>query len=90
MGLIGMVGAAGASGSGDLIVGLILGACIGFLLGPVFRSWTAHREWREASREADLADLVLARMELDEIPEAIPDPHRSDDEEIPRAWRTLP
>lgn len=57
--------AVGASGGGDLVVGLLVGCCIGFLAGPAFRSWQVHREWAEASREARLADRLLARMEID-------------------------
>jgi membrane-associated phospholipid phosphatase len=54
--------AAGGSGSGDLVVGLLVGCCVGFLVGPAFRSWQSYREWSEASREVRLADRLLERM----------------------------
>ena len=60
--------AASGNGSADFIVGLILGCCIGILLGPAFRSWQAYREWTEASREARLADRFLTRLEADADP----------------------
>lgn len=60
-----ILAAAEGGGYGDFIAGLLLGACIGFLVGPAARSWLIHREWAEASRQARLTDEVLARMELD-------------------------
>lgn len=47
----------------DLVVGLLLGAAIGFLAGPLVRSRIAFREWSEARREAELTDELLARLE---------------------------
>jgi hypothetical protein len=52
-----------AGGSGDLLVGLLIGCCLGILVGPAFRAWQIHREWMAASREAGLADQLLDRME---------------------------
>jgi hypothetical protein len=57
--------AANSTGGGDLIVGLLIGGCIGFLAGPLVRSWLTHREWEAASHEARIADQLLDRMELD-------------------------
>ena len=47
----------------DLLVGLAVGGGIGFLAGPMLRHRLASRAWRDASREADLADELLARLE---------------------------
>lgn len=57
--------AAADSGSGDLVVGLVLGLVIGLLVGPAFRSWLIFREWTDASREANLADRLVTRIESD-------------------------
>jgi hypothetical protein len=57
--------AAADTGSGNLFVGLLLGVCIGLLVGPAFRSWLVFREWTEASREAKLADRLLTKLESD-------------------------
>ena len=57
--------AAAADGSGDFLVGVLLGVCLGYLVGPAFRSWQAHREWAEASREAYLTDRILASLQTD-------------------------
>ena len=57
--------AAADTGSGNLIVGLVLGLCIGLLGGPAFRSWLSFREWTEASREAKLADRLVTKLETD-------------------------
>jgi hypothetical protein len=54
---------AARAGSGDLIVGLLIGAGIGFFAGPLLRHWLAWREWADASREADLTDELLRRLE---------------------------
>jgi hypothetical protein len=55
--------AAGGSGYGTFIAGLLIGAGIGFLLGPAVRSWLAYREWADASRQARLTEEILARMQ---------------------------
>ena len=47
----------------DLVVGLLLGAAIGLLAGPLLRSRIAFREWTEVRREAALTDELLARLE---------------------------
>ena len=81
--------AAGGSGSGHLVVGLLVGCCIGFLVAPAFRSWQAYREWSEASREVLLADRLLERMEIDADLDGQIAPANGHDE-VPRsAWRTL-
>ena len=58
--------AAGGNGSGDLVVGLLIGCVLGVLVGPTFRSWQMYRELADASREARLTDRLLDRMELDD------------------------
>jgi hypothetical protein len=55
--------AAAPDASGDFIVGLLIGAAVGFLLRPAIRSWVASREWAEASRWARLTDEVLVHMD---------------------------
>jgi hypothetical protein len=57
---------AARSGSGDLIVGLLVGTAIGLLGGPILRHWLAWREWTDASRESRLTDELLRRLEEDE------------------------
>ncbi|MDP9118715.1 MAG: hypothetical protein M3M93_00355 [Actinomycetota bacterium] len=81
--------AAGGNGSGDFVVGLLVGCCIGFLVGPAFRAWQAYREWSWASREALLADRLLERMEIDADLDGQTAPANGHDE-VPRpAWQTL-
>jgi hypothetical protein len=63
---------AARAGSGDLIVGLLIGAAIGFLAGPLLRHWLAWREWADASREADLTDELLRRLEETKEPQDEP------------------
>lgn len=75
-----------AAGSGDLLVGLLIGCCLGLLLGPAFRAWQIHREWTDASREAGLADQLLDRMALDL--EDRSDPTDAADEIGEPAWPT--
>ena len=55
---------AAVSGSADLLVGLVLGLCIGLLVAPAFRSWQSRREWIEAS-EAHLTERLLQKLEVD-------------------------
>jgi hypothetical protein len=94
MDLVSIVAAVG-NGSGDLVVGLLVGACIGSLVAPAFRSWQSHREWVEASREDRLADRLLMRLETDAELDAIvgpplEDPRPSDARVQPgrSTWRT--
>ena len=82
--------AAGGNGSGDLVVGLLVGCCIGILVGPAFRSWQTYREWVEASREVRLADRLLERMEIDADLNGHADPDRSDDISVGSTWQPLP
>jgi hypothetical protein len=89
MGLVSIV-AAGGNGTGDFVVGLLVGCCIGFLVGPAFRSWQAWREWSDASREVDLADRLLERMEIDADLDEQPAHANGHDEAHRSAWRTLP
>jgi hypothetical protein len=58
-----------AGGSGDLLVGLLIGCCLGILVGPAFRAWQTRREWVDASREARLVDHLLTGLEADADPE---------------------
>jgi hypothetical protein len=52
-----------AASDGQFVAGLLIGVFLGLLVGPVLRSWLAWREWVEASREADLAERLLAHLE---------------------------
>jgi hypothetical protein len=80
--------AAGGNGSGDFVVGLLVGCCIGILVGPAFRSWQIYREWTDASREARLADRLLDTLDVEADLEE-QDRFTSADEEAFRAtWRT--
>jgi len=85
-----MIVAAGGNGSGDFLVGLLVGCCVGVLVGPAFRSWQSYREWSEASREVDLADRLLERMEIDADLDDQTHPADVHDEALRAAWRTLP
>jgi hypothetical protein len=64
---------------------LILGFVFGLIAGPILRSWIVWREYRDASRQARLADEALRRMQLGEdVPgwerdEAYPDHHSPGD-----------
>jgi hypothetical protein len=82
--------AAGGNGISDFVVGLLVGCCIGVLVGPVFRSWQTYREWSEASREVRLADRLLERMEIDADLDDQSLPADVHDEQLRSAWRTLP
>jgi hypothetical protein len=89
MDLLSMVAAVGG-GSGDLVVGLLVGACIGVLVGPAFRSWQSRREWVEASHEVRLADRLLERMEIDAGLEEQTGQTGIHDEALPSPWPTRP
>lgn len=69
----------------DLLVGIMIGVAIGLLVGPLLRAWLTLVEWRAASREAELTDELLGRLDrdLDGWPEA-DQPARDDG----RTWRT--
>ena len=82
--------AAGGNGSGDFVVGLLLGLCIGVLVGPALRSWLSYREWADASREARLADRLLERMEIDADLDDRSVGEDDDDAPLGTAWRTRP
>jgi hypothetical protein len=79
--------AAAETGTGNFVVGLLLGVCIGLLVGPAFRSWLIFREWTDASREVKLADRLLTKLEADAEEDADPD-RASDEPETPS--RTKP
>lgn len=79
--------AASGNGSGDLVVGLLVGCCIGILVGPAFRSWQIYREWVEASREVRLADKLLERMEIDADLNGHGDPARSHEPVAGSTWQ---
>jgi hypothetical protein len=79
--------AAGGTGSGDLVVGLLIGCVIGVLIGPAFRSWQMYREWADASREARLANGLLERMELDDELDDWSERTGTDDS-VGSPWRT--
>jgi hypothetical protein len=75
-------------GGGDLLVGILIGSCLGILIGPGFRAWQTHREWVDASREAGLAGQLLERMELDAELEGLMSPTEDDETAGAPAWRT--
>jgi hypothetical protein len=82
--------AAATNGSGDFIVGVLLGGCLGYLVGPALRSRQAYREWTAASREVRLADRLLERMEAEadlDDQDVFTD---ADDEAFQATWRTHP
>ena len=81
--------AAGDNGSGDFVVGLLVGCCIGILVCPAFRSWQIYKEWVVASREARLADRLIERMEIDADLNGHADP-RSHDTAPGSTWQPLP
>jgi hypothetical protein len=60
-----------AGGGGDLLVGILIGCCLGILVGPAFRAWQIHGEWVDASREAQLVDHLLTGLEADADPEVV-------------------
>jgi hypothetical protein len=55
------------------LAGLLIGVTLGLLLAPILRWAIAVREWRQASKEARLADEVLRRM----VEESRPEPDRA-------------
>jgi hypothetical protein len=56
------------------VAGFLIGVAVGLLTGPLLRWWVAVREWRDASREAELSDELLRRMgeEADPEPKGLP------------------
>jgi hypothetical protein len=76
-----------AGGGGDLLVGILIGCCLGILVGPGFRAWQARREWIEASHEAGLTDQLLDRIERDAGPDVWRALSELDDATEP-TWRT--
>lgn len=80
--------AAASGGDADLVVGLLLGLCLGLLVGPAFRAWQIHREWIDASKEARLTEQLLD--ELDEDADVVDiAPHRASGHGSTRAsWPT--
>jgi hypothetical protein len=75
-------------GLDGFLVGLLVGGCLGLLAGPAIRSWLAFREWQDASREADLTDRLLERMEAEAARfEERADPDRTT---AGTAWRPQP
>jgi hypothetical protein len=81
---------AAGGNSSDFVVGVLVGCCIGILVGPAFRSWQIYREWVEASREVRLADRLLERMEIDADLNGHADPTRSDDTAAGSTWQPRP
>ncbi|HEX4941284.1 MAG TPA: hypothetical protein VFW51_02030 [Actinomycetota bacterium] len=84
-----------AGGGGDLLVGILIGCCLGVLIGPGFRAWQTHREWVDASGEAQLVDHLLSGLEADADPEAVvptafetESPPGTNGHQTQRAWRT--
>jgi hypothetical protein len=62
--------------------GLIVGVIGGFFLYPLFWSWVAWREYREASRRARRIDDVLTDMSLE--PKQLEDSREDAVEQISR------
>jgi hypothetical protein len=81
---------AAGNDSGDFLVGLLVGCCLGVLVGPAFRSWQSYREWSEASREVRLADRLLERMEIEADVDGRSTAANGHDEAPRSAWQTLP
>lgn len=81
--------AAANGGDADFLVGLIVGACLGFLIGPALRSWLSYREWAAASRQERLVDELVSRMEND-VEHDAEDAPSDPDETSRRSWQTLP
>jgi hypothetical protein len=52
----------------DLLVGFLVGTTVGLLAGPLLRAWLTFLEWTHASREAELTEELIDRLdrELDE------------------------
>ena len=50
------------------VVGLVIGVLLGIVAAPIVRSAIVHSEWRRASREARLTDVLLDRIERDATP----------------------
>jgi hypothetical protein len=78
--------AAGPHASADLLVGLVLGLCIGFLAGPAIRSRLTRWEWSDASRQARLTDALLDRLEDD--PDSVDERGADGGAETGGSWRT--
>lgn len=58
--------------SESFLIGVLLGVTLGWLGRPLLRLWLIASEWREASRESDIAEELLRRMAPDREP--APDP----------------
>lgn len=43
----------------SFLVGIAVGLILGVLLAPTAYLWVGRKEWREASRELELADRLL-------------------------------
>ena len=82
--------AASGNGSGDLVVGLLIGCCIGVFVGPAFRSWQMYREWADASREARLTDRLLETLEKEALDDEPDDwtARTGTDDRVGSPWRT--
>lgn len=66
----------------EFAAGLIVGVVSGFFLYPLFWSWVAWREYREASRRARRIDDVLTDMSLE--PKQLEDSREDAVEEVSR------
>jgi hypothetical protein len=89
--------AAADGGTGDLVVGLLIGLVVGVFAGPALRSWLTLREWAAASRQAQLSDRLLNRLRLDAREsldpadgDGRPAPTRTEEGRRTSAWRTSP
>lgn len=49
----------------DLLVGFLIGTAVGLLAGPLLRAWLTFLEWTHASREAELTEELIDRLDRD-------------------------
>jgi len=80
--------AAASGGRADLVVGLLLGLCLGLLVGPAFRAWQIHREWIDASKEARLTEQLLQELDEDADVTEIPPLRSSGHAAAKASWPT--
>jgi hypothetical protein len=50
----------------SFILGVAVGAILGYILPPGLQFWMGRREWKEAARELELADRLLETLEAGE------------------------
>jgi hypothetical protein len=56
----------------SFMLGVVVGAVLGFILPSGAQNWMGRKEWKEASRELELADRLLETLaEADELHPAV-------------------